>query len=230
MKNLSPSDIQVILNSLQSNVDLNSCLINCSNQGLCKLDSLTQNYFCECNENFQGKSCETDIGPCNRVNNKCLNNATCLNVNFTSISCECPSNGLFYGQYCENRINSCGNVTCSLHGYCFVQNQTKTKCKCFYGYSGDKCDIESNSVKTLRYTQWTSTIICIICMITFCILIIGNDVLNYFKIGNEKIDINEWREEKLHGKSDGKIKNTFVNKGDLIRFKYVNWDENALNT
>ena len=30
-------------------------------------------------------------------------------------------------------------------------------------------------------------------------LIIGSDVLDYLKIGDEHIDMNEWRREKLHG-------------------------------
>ena len=78
--------------------------MNCSNQGVYKLDSLAQKYFCECAINFMGKSCQTDLRLCMRWNT-CLNNATCLNLNSTSF--ECPSNGLYYGKYCENRIDLC---------------------------------------------------------------------------------------------------------------------------
>jgi len=197
---------------------MNSCLINCSNVGICKVDSLRKKYFCECNPNFMGKSCQTDKRPCFQ-SNKCLNNATCLYVNTTSFECKCPSNGLYYGEYCENRINLCENVTCSNHGFCFL-NQTQTKCKCFTGYSGDKCDLESNFVKVIRYVQWTSTIICIICIITFWTLIVGNDVLNYFKIGNEKIDINEWKHEKLQEKTKCKEK-LCQNKRKKVHFEYI---------
>jgi hypothetical protein len=195
------------MNSLQSNTDMSSCLNNCSNQGICKLDSLTQNYLCECNSNFMGKSCQTDVRPCNRWN-PCLNNATCLNLNSTSFECKCPSNGLYYGEYCENQINLCENVTCSSNGYCYLlQNQTQTKCKCNNGYSGETCDVESNSIKQLKTFQWTSTIICIICLITFWTLILGSDVLDYLKIGDQHIDMNEWRREKYYGKTEIKKKN-----------------------
>jgi hypothetical protein len=172
-----------ILNILQSDMDVNMCLISCSNEGICRFNSLRQKYYCECNQNFMGKSCQTDKRP-GFQSNKCLNNATCLSLNTTSFECKCPSNGLYYGEYCKNKINSCENVTCSNHGFCFL-NQTQTKCECFTGYSGDKCDFESCLVKVIRYVQWTSTIICIICLITIWTLIVGNDVLNYFKIGND---------------------------------------------
>jgi hypothetical protein len=224
LNNLTQTESQALLNILQSNKDMSSCLINCSNQGLCKLDPIIHKYFCECNPNFMGKSCQTDMNPCNRWN-PCLNNATCLNVNTTSFECKCPSNGLYYGEYCENRINSCENVTCSSNGYCYLlQNQTQTKCKCNNGYSGETCDLESNSIKQLRYFQWTSTIICILFIITFWILIVGSDVLDYFKIGDEHIDINEWRREKYYGK-DGKEENRNRipwKRGERIHFEYVN--------
>ncbi len=98
-----------------------------------------------------GKSCQTNSNPCSRWN-KCLNNATCLNLNSTSFECKCPSSGIYYGEYCENRINSCENVTCSNHGYChLLQNQTQTKCKCNNGYSGETCDLELNKIKELKY-------------------------------------------------------------------------------
>ncbi len=231
LNNLTQAETQALLNILQSNIDMSSCLINCSNEGICKLDSLSQKYFCECNYNFMGKSCQTDSKPCNRWN-PCLNNATCLNLNSTSFECECPSNGLYYGAYCENRINLCENVTCSLNGYCFLQNQTQTKCKCNNGYNGEICDLESNSIKQLRNFQWTSTIICIICIIIFWTLIVGSDVLDYLKIGDENIDMNEWRREKYYGKNEKeeeKKKSIPYKKGEIIHYEYVNWSRQTEN-
>ena len=126
------------------------------------------------------------------------------------------------------RINVCENITCSLNGYCFIsneQNSTLFQCKCFYGYSGDKCEIESTLKRVISYFQWTTTIICIICLITFWTIIIGTDLFSYFKIGHERIGINKWRREKLHGKkvdeetSSKNFKKT--PKSKTIRFKYV---------
>jgi hypothetical protein len=150
-------------------------------------------------------------------------NATCLNVNSTSFECKCPSNGLYYGEYCENKVNLCENVTCSSNGYCYLlQNQTQAKCKCNNGYSGETCDFESNTSKQLK--TWTSTIICIICIIIFWTMVVGSDVLDYLRIGDEQIDMNEWRREKYYGKSekDEPKKNIAYKKGEIIHFEYVN--------
>ena len=158
------------------------------------------------------KSCQTDERPCSHTN-KCLNNGTCINsLYLTSSSCKCPENGLFYGQYCENIRNLCENVTCSSHGYC-TQSQSETKCKCNNGYEGDKCEIESSAVKAVKSIQWTTTIISVLFIATFWIIIASNDLLNYFKIGHERIDINEWKSEKIHGeKKKPKKKKTEVKK------------------
>ncbi len=197
LMNLTQANMQQVLNILQSNSDISSCLSNCSNQGICKL-STNQTYICECNANFMGKSCQTDERPCSQ-SNKCLNNGTCINSqDLTSFTCECPEGSPFYGQYCENMRNLCENVTCSSHGYC-KQSQNKTKCKCYNGYEGEKCEIEGNTVKLVKNVQWTSTFICVICISTFWLIVIGSDVLDYLKIGSEHIDMDEWRREKFHG-------------------------------
>ncbi len=172
--------MQQLMNILESNTDVSSCLSNCSNHGVCK-HSTNQTYTCECNSNFIGVSCQTDERPCSQ-SNKCLNNGTCINsLDLTSSSCKCPENGLFYGQYCENTINLCENVTCSSHGYC-MQNQNKTKCKCQNGYEGDGCELESNIIKVVKKVQWTTTIICTTCIVTFIILILGNDLFNFLNV------------------------------------------------
>jgi hypothetical protein len=145
-----------------------------------------------------GKSCQTDKRPCSQAN-KCLNNGTCINSqDLKSSSCKCVENGLYYGEYCENMRNLCENVTCSLHGNC-IQNQTDTKCKCYNGFKGEKCEIEGNTVKVVKNVQWTTTIICIVSISTFWLLVIGSDLLDFLNIGSEHIDMNEWRREKLHG-------------------------------
>jgi hypothetical protein len=196
--------MQQIITILGSANDVSSCLSNCSNQGVCKLSNKT--YVCECNSNFIGKSCQTDDRPCSQ-SNKCLNNGTCINsFDLTSSTCKCPQSGVFYGEYCENVKNLCENETCSLHGYC-TQIQSEIKCKCFKGFNGDKCELESNEVKAVKSVQWTTTIICIVCIILLWILVVGNDVLNYLNISDKSINIDEWRREKLHGEKTSMPKN-----------------------
>jgi hypothetical protein len=158
-----------------------------------------------------GKSCQTDTRPCSQ-SNKCLNNGKCINsLDLTSFTCQCPEGSPYYGQNCEKIINLCGNVTCSFHGYC-IQSQNEIKCKCFKGFNGDTCDIELNSSKAVKYVQWLSTAICILFILTIWILSISSDVLNYFKICAQRIDINEWKREKLYGeKSKKRVKRKNVN-------------------
>ncbi len=97
--------------------------------------------------------------------------------------------------------NLCENVTCSSHGNC-IQSQNQTKCKCFNGFEGDKCEIESNSVKVVKSVQWLSTTICIVTISLLWLIFIGSDVLDYLKIGSEHIDMDKWRREKFHGESE----------------------------
>ncbi len=210
-----------LLNILQSNGDLSSCLANCSNQGFCKL-STNQTFICKCNANFKGKSCQTDERPCSQ-SNKCLNNGTCVNsVNLTSFQCQCPLNGPYYGQYCENVRNLCENVTCSSRGYC-AQSQNETKCKCYKGFEGEQCEIELNSVKILKSVQWLTTVICIIVLTLFWAVVINFDILSYLNIGHKRIDLDDWKHEQYHGYKREKGEFTSKTKLNVQRFYYKPW-------
>jgi hypothetical protein len=57
-------------------------------------------------------------------------------------------------------------------------------------------------------------------------------LLDYLKIGHEKIDMNEWRREKYYGKSEKEkeIKKSIpCKKGEIIHFEYVNWSKQTEN-
>jgi hypothetical protein len=207
LNNLTKENIQQLLNILESNADISSCLSNCSNQGICKL-STNQTYICECNTNFMGKSCQTDERPCSQ-SNKCLSNGTCINsLDLTSFTCQCPENSPYYGQYCENVINLCENVTCSFHGYC-IQNQNFsfiTQCKCYTGYTGENCEKDSSTVKVVKNVQWFSTAICIVTLVMLWLSFICSDILDFLKIGHEHIDMNKWRHEKIYGEDRNELK------------------------
>ena len=157
---------------------MSGCLANCSNQGQCQLDSLTQKLICQCQGNYSGSSCQTNLLPCSQVT--CLNNGTCSNVFNESISnesnytflCKCQSNS--YGQYCENQVNLCLNVNCSSQGYC-----SQGECKCFYSFYGDHCELASTLKKVVSYVQITSLIILLFSSATLVFLIIFNDLANF---------------------------------------------------
>ena len=196
LNNLTQENVEQILNILESGDDVSSCLANCSNQGQCMF--IDETYACECEEYFIGESCQTDIRPCYQ-SERCLHNGTCVDAfNFTSFECQCPENGLYYGLYCEFVRDLCENVTCFMHGNC-IQIQNETQCKCFNGFEGEMCEIESSSLKAVKSVKSATTVICLVFILTFVLLVIGNDLLRFLKIGNEKIDMNEWRYEKFHG-------------------------------
>ena len=52
----------------------------------------------------------------------------------------------------------------------------------------------------------------------------GSDVLDYFRIGDEQIDMNEWRREKYYGKNDKEDNRNIIpwKRGERIHFEYVN--------
>ena len=90
-----------------SNYDLSACLKNCSNNGLCLLNTTNQKYSCQCFTHFNGISCQFDTRPCSKY--PCLNNGTCLNTNLNTseFKCQCQLN--YFGLNCETKIDLCKN-------------------------------------------------------------------------------------------------------------------------
>ena len=156
------------------------CLTNCSNNGICLLNSTLDKYSCNCSNNFNGESCQFDLRPCSKY--PCLNNGTCINknVNTNEFECKCLTN--YYGIYCENKKDLCLNETCSNNGYCFVNDSNLPFCNCFNGYDGHKCDLEGSSVKVLKNVRIISILICAFIFVFVIFLIISNDIWNYCMI------------------------------------------------
>ena len=165
--------------------DISSCLANCSNQGICVLDS-NQQYICQCNQYRTGLSCQSDTRPCS--SGPCLNNGICSNINNeTSFQCTCQMN-LYYGQYCENKIDLCLNNSTKCiknQGYC-VMNSTQAICKCFSDFSGPNCEIESTSYVVRKSFINAATIIAIVVMVCFAIMIFCFDYTKYFALPKMK--------------------------------------------
>jgi hypothetical protein len=199
----NPNNAGNQLNNILANYtgDLSACLSNCSNQGICKLNSLQQ-YICECNQYKTGAACQSDSRPCS--NNPCLNNATCLNVmNQTKFQCECSNPNLYFGIYCENKFDLCQNssVCFNNQGYCIV-NGTQPMCKCLMGYSGVNCEILSTALAAKKVITKTTTIFAIIVMVCFVMIVIFFDYTKFFLMKNEKKNKNNKKneDEKKHEK------------------------------
>ena len=183
---------------LNSDYDLNSCLLNCSKRGACYLKG---NSYCSCNSKYiTGKNCEIDTRPC--ALNSCLNNSTCVdftnsnnyNISLSSNSSyKCKCNSFHYGEYCEIKVDICRNETCSGNGNCLDENNSP-KCKCFNLFYGEKCEFESAELRTAKSIITFASVTALITIFLFYGIIAFLDILKYFfKV-------------KLNGKSLKKIR------------------------
>ena len=164
---------------------MSGCIVNCTNRGNCKYDSPSNKYVCACDEYFSGKSCEIDTRACS--SNPCMNNATCIDVysNSSSIAtstfrCECQIG--YEGDYCETKLNICANETCSNNGNCEDLDNVP-KCKCFSMYEGEKCDVQSSELKTIKTIVSMTSIIAVAVIICFFLLF---KFIRLFKYGTAK--------------------------------------------
>lgn len=166
--------------------DLSSCLVNCSNNGFCTVNTQSK-FHCKCLQYFSGPTCNTDIRPCS--SNPCINGGNCSNeLNdqgvFNGYNCSCMYP--YYGVNCEKKIDLCLNQTCSNHGTCQVVNTSETKCSCFSMYLGSQCEIESSKLKAVKKTISAASIVAIAFIVCFYVLIVACDILDFFKKSKRK--------------------------------------------
>jgi hypothetical protein len=185
ISDLSPVTIALLLNS---QLDLADCIVNCSNNGQCKVSN--NQIVCACDTGYAGKSCQASSKPCEY--RPCLHNATCIDsslANETSIdnssgssssssgySCECQEP--YYGVNCEYKVNICLNKTCSSNGYCKEVNASTAQCQCFSGYSGDECQTASTEKKAIQTVISTASVIAIAAMGALFVFTVSIDVAN----------------------------------------------------
>ena len=181
--------LESIVSILQlSDQDINGCLSNCSNNGVCLQDQQTQKYKCLCDSYFTGSSCNFDVRPC--FHNPCLNNASCsltYSIDNKTLGYVCQCSDLFSGTNCETVKDVCQNETCSGNGVCVKNSNNKPGCECYQYFSGDKCETEGVTLKTMKKVRDASGIIAIIFVISFYILIALSDLSNYFMLKKNKI-------------------------------------------
>ena len=182
--NMSSSQLNQILSNTPGS--LTGCLLSCSNQGKCALNSLTNQMGCVCNQYFTGMSCEYDTRAC--ISSPCLNGGNCTNVftqNTTSFKCSCTN--IYYGINCENQVDLCLNSTCAKgQGYCKVSGST-AKCVCLSGYVGVDCNEKSSALKTQSTIVSLASVLAFIIMGLFWFLVFFMDYLKYFIIKDKRV-------------------------------------------
>lgn len=199
--NLNELNSVILIDLLVNSHDINDCITNCSNNGICEYNSLNNNYKCNCFPAYSGSSCETIKNPC-ISNNQCLNNSTCVYVSSSIklFECKCNSN-IYYGPNCESQVDLCLNQTCSKNGVCKMDEQKlKAYCSCFKYYSGEDCGIKSGELKAVEAFISISSIVSIILITVFYLMFIINDVIDKF-ICKLKIKIKNKRMKSVKRKS-----------------------------
>ena len=170
---------------LQLNTDITQCLLNCSNNGECIFNQITNNFICNCSRNYTGSHCDIDKRPCNSNRLQCMNNGVCVNTiidpvkNNYNFKCNCSYP--FNGTRCEYKINICKNIKCSNQGICKVVNETIPTCYCFPGYSGDNCEISSIKTKIIKTVSYTSVGVSIAFFVSLACLVIYIDISRYLR-------------------------------------------------
>ena len=184
MSSLTTEEVVSILNS---DYDFSSCIVNCSNNGVCKYAG-NKTFSCQCKANYAGQTCQQNTLPCSY--SPCLNNGTCIdNSTYSSSStnltyiCECDE--FYYGTNCEYKVDVCANETCSGNGNCADENDVAT-CTCFSLYSGTHCEIESSQRKTIQAISSTTTVIAIITLAVLYALFILSDLLDWLCLSKNK--------------------------------------------
>ena len=146
-ENFNRNDLKNLISFLEDpTYDISSCLTNCSNKGVCKMNKLGS-FQCECIGNYTGCSCQFNINPCSR--DSCINNSTCLIHSNNSNGFECLCQHGYYGQICEKKIDLCQNISCSNNGYC-MEYKSKTKCICKKYYSSDECKVQDQQLVIIK--------------------------------------------------------------------------------
>ncbi len=158
--------------------DLNGCLRNCTNRGLCLLDTRLQVFTCSCDSLFSGRHCQIDDRNCSQ--SQCLNQGKCTSSsqsNSTSLvssslsTCQCEKN--FNGTYCEIYLDVCESEKCSNNGHCWVRgNNNEVICKCYEDYSGEQCEKANVMSKIIKYVRVSSLTLFLSGIGTFVFLIV----------------------------------------------------------
>ena len=123
-------------------------------------------------------------------------------------------------------LKLCQNITCSKQGICLVVNDTQPVCKCFPNFSGNKCEISSFKMKTIKTVGFISVGFSIAFMAGFVGLIIYIDIVRFLRPDHDNDKESEERmrnkEKKKKEKKQENIELTQVqNQNQTIRLETI---------
>lgn len=141
----------------------------------------------------------------------------CNETSNTTYICQCSSE--WEGRNCERRMNYCQNITCENNGICRSLS-TNYMCECISNsYSGQYCEIISNTLITHQIVSKSFGYIAIIAISTVVMLIIVLDIMKYcFGIDPAEKDLSQLRRRKRMKKKTKKKSELST----IVRFNYVN--------
>ena len=87
-------------------------------------------------------------------------------------------NKQYEGGFCELKVDVCKNESCSGNGNC-VDINNKPKCKCFSMFEGEKCEFQSNELKTVKTVKKYSAILAGVVVVVFYLTKLFMDFTKY---------------------------------------------------
>ncbi|MED6273051.1 Protein jagged-1, partial [Characodon lateralis] len=116
--------------------DLNYCGTHqpCKNGGTC-INTEPNEYQCECQEGFRGRSCDIVEHAC--LSSPCANGATCVE-DPNNFSCICPKG--WTGNTCSDAVRQCDRNPCGRGATC-QEAPGGFRCLCPLGWTGRTCQL-----------------------------------------------------------------------------------------
>lgn len=181
---MSNEDLTNIMSKVD--YDITGCLINCTNNGKCKINKWSNKMECACSDYYFGSDCRENRKICtNRM--QCLNSGLCIDIiefnmekNVFEFSYKCNCSDYYYGDRCQYEVDLCSNKTCSSNGFCKVNETKQAVCNCFKFYSGENCEIKSNELVVIKRVITVSSIIAIVVISIMFLTLLLNDISSFF--------------------------------------------------
>ncbi|XP_068601845.1 protein jagged-1b [Brachionichthys hirsutus] len=119
--------------------DLNYCGTHrpCKNGGTCT-NTEPDEYQCECQEGFRGRSCDLVEHAC--LSSPCSNGASCVEIP-TGFSCVCADG--WTGHTCADAVSMCDRSPCGRGATC-REATGGFRCLCPPGWTGRTCQLDTN--------------------------------------------------------------------------------------